>query len=165
VIYGTDARLPAWSSHACIDMQHACHAHTQPCMHDMHTDAVGMHTHNAACKRMDTCTHATSAAARRPFTPTHGRSDACTHTDADRMPHTRPRTAAVPRRQRSQRRGVSHISLHVGPRAPSTLQPRCQDPWLEMCYLDTIVHDAELGVYFLKSFQKGCICENLSPKG
>jgi hypothetical protein len=35
----------------------------------------------------------------------------------------------------------------------------------ETCYLGAIVHGAELRVYFLKSFQKGCTCENLSTKG
>jgi hypothetical protein len=34
----------------------------------------------------------------------------------------------------------------------------------ETCYLGAIVHGAELGVYFLKSFRKRCTCENLKKR-
>jgi hypothetical protein len=33
------------------------------------------------------------------------------------------------------------------------------------CNLGAMIHDAELRVYFLKSFQEGSTCENLSQKG
>jgi hypothetical protein len=35
----------------------------------------------------------------------------------------------------------------------------------EACKLGAMIHGAELRVHFLKSFQKGCTCENLSQKG
>jgi hypothetical protein len=35
----------------------------------------------------------------------------------------------------------------------------------EACKLGAMVHGAELRVHFLKSFQKGSTCENLSQKG
>jgi hypothetical protein len=35
----------------------------------------------------------------------------------------------------------------------------------EACNLGAMIHDAELRVHFLKSFQKGSTCENLSQKG
>jgi hypothetical protein len=35
----------------------------------------------------------------------------------------------------------------------------------EACNLGAMIHGAELRVHFLKSFQKGCTCENLSQKG
>jgi hypothetical protein len=35
----------------------------------------------------------------------------------------------------------------------------------EACNLGARIHGAELKVYFLKSFQKGSTCENLSQKG
>jgi hypothetical protein len=35
----------------------------------------------------------------------------------------------------------------------------------EACNLDAMIHGAELRVHFLKSFQKGSTCENLSQKG
>jgi hypothetical protein len=35
----------------------------------------------------------------------------------------------------------------------------------EACNLGAMIHGAELRVYFLKSFQKGSTCENLSQKG
>jgi hypothetical protein len=35
----------------------------------------------------------------------------------------------------------------------------------EACKLGAMIHGAELRVHFLKSFQKGSICENLSQKG
>jgi hypothetical protein len=35
----------------------------------------------------------------------------------------------------------------------------------EACKLGAMIHGAELGVHFLKSFQKGSTCENLSQKG
>jgi hypothetical protein len=35
----------------------------------------------------------------------------------------------------------------------------------EACNLGAMIHSAELRVHFLKSFQKGSICENLSQKG
>jgi hypothetical protein len=35
----------------------------------------------------------------------------------------------------------------------------------EACNLSAMIHSAELRVYFLKSFQKGSTCENLSQKG
>jgi hypothetical protein len=35
----------------------------------------------------------------------------------------------------------------------------------EACKLGAIIHGAELRVHFLKSFQKGSTCENLSQKG
>jgi hypothetical protein len=35
----------------------------------------------------------------------------------------------------------------------------------EACKLGAMIHGAELRVYFLKSFQKGSTCENLSQKG
>jgi hypothetical protein len=35
----------------------------------------------------------------------------------------------------------------------------------EACKLGAMIHDAELRVHFLKSFQKGSTCENLSQKG
>jgi hypothetical protein len=35
----------------------------------------------------------------------------------------------------------------------------------EACNLGAMIHGAELRVHFLKSFQKGSICENLSQKG
>jgi hypothetical protein len=35
----------------------------------------------------------------------------------------------------------------------------------EACKLGAMIHGAELRVHFLKSFQKGSTCENLSPKG
>jgi hypothetical protein len=34
----------------------------------------------------------------------------------------------------------------------------------EMCYIGAMIHGVELGVYFLKTFQKRRICEILSPK-
>jgi hypothetical protein len=35
----------------------------------------------------------------------------------------------------------------------------------EACNLGAMIHGAELRVHFLKSFQKGSTCENLSQKG
>jgi hypothetical protein len=35
----------------------------------------------------------------------------------------------------------------------------------EACKLGAMIHGAELRVHFLKSFQKGSTCENLSQKG
>jgi hypothetical protein len=35
----------------------------------------------------------------------------------------------------------------------------------EVCKLGAMIHGAELRVHFLKSFQKGSTCENLSGKG
>jgi hypothetical protein len=35
----------------------------------------------------------------------------------------------------------------------------------EACNLGAMIHGAELRVHFLKSFQKGSTCENLSEKG
>jgi hypothetical protein len=35
----------------------------------------------------------------------------------------------------------------------------------EACKLGAMIHGAELRVHFLKSFQKGATCENLSQKG
>jgi hypothetical protein len=35
----------------------------------------------------------------------------------------------------------------------------------EACKLGAMIHGAELRVHFLKSFQKGSTCENLSRKG
>jgi hypothetical protein len=35
----------------------------------------------------------------------------------------------------------------------------------EACNLGVMIHGAELRVHFLKSFQKGSSCENLSQKG
>jgi hypothetical protein len=35
----------------------------------------------------------------------------------------------------------------------------------EACNLGAMIHGVELRVHFLKSFQKGSICENLSQKG
>jgi hypothetical protein len=35
----------------------------------------------------------------------------------------------------------------------------------EACNLGAMIHSAELRVHFLKSFQKGSTCENLSQKG
>jgi hypothetical protein len=35
----------------------------------------------------------------------------------------------------------------------------------EACNLGAMIHGAELRVHFLKSFQKGTTCENLSQKG
>jgi hypothetical protein len=35
----------------------------------------------------------------------------------------------------------------------------------EACNLSAMIHGAELRVHFLKSFQKGSTCENLSQKG
>jgi hypothetical protein len=35
----------------------------------------------------------------------------------------------------------------------------------EACKLGVMIHGAELRVHFLKSFQKGSTCENLSQKG
>jgi hypothetical protein len=35
----------------------------------------------------------------------------------------------------------------------------------EACNLGAMIHGAELMVHFLKSFQKGSTCENLSQKG
>jgi hypothetical protein len=35
----------------------------------------------------------------------------------------------------------------------------------EACKLGAMIHGAELRVHFLKSFQKGSTCENLSGKG
>jgi hypothetical protein len=36
---------------------------------------------------------------------------------------------------------------------------------VETCYLGVMVHGAELRIYFLKSFEKECICEILFLKG
>jgi hypothetical protein len=35
----------------------------------------------------------------------------------------------------------------------------------EACKLGAMIHGAELRAHFLKSFQKGSTCENLSQKG
>jgi hypothetical protein len=35
----------------------------------------------------------------------------------------------------------------------------------EACNIGAMIHGAELRVHFLKSFQKGSTCENLSQKG
>jgi hypothetical protein len=42
---------------------------------------------------------------------------------------------------------------------------RRHDLCAEACKLSAMIHGAELRVHFLKSFQKGSTCENLSPKG
>jgi hypothetical protein len=49
--------------------------------------------------------------------------------------------------------------------AATTMDLDATDLGAETCYLGAMVHDAELRVHFSKSFQKGHICEILSPKG
>jgi hypothetical protein len=47
----------------------------------------------------------------------------------------------------------------------TTMDLDATDLGAETCYLGAMVHGAELRVHFSKSFQKGHICEILSPKG
>jgi hypothetical protein len=49
--------------------------------------------------------------------------------------------------------------------AATTMDLDATDLGAETCYLGTMVHGVELRVHFSKSFQKGHICEILSPKG
>jgi hypothetical protein len=58
-----------------------------------------------------------------------------------------------------------HVSATSTPFVANSFNLSAKIHGAETCYLDATVHGAELRAHFLKSFQKRCICENLSTKG
>jgi hypothetical protein len=59
----------------------------------------------------------------------------------------------------------SHVSATCAPFVANSFNLSAKIHGAGTYYLGVTVHDAELRVHFLKSFQKGCSCENLSTKG
>jgi hypothetical protein len=53
----------------------------------------------------------------------------------------------------------------MAPRHVTSAPWSATDHGAEACNLGAMIHGAELRVHFLKSFQKGSTCENLSQKG
>jgi hypothetical protein len=90
-----------------------------------------------------------------------------------RRPHATRTPARIGARDLDAELGAMDLGAEVSATSASTLDHMDRPPYnvgakmcgAEMCYLGAMIHDAELRVYFLKSFQNGCICEILLPKG
>jgi hypothetical protein len=153
----------------------------------MHTHRSGLHaqlhtqrTHAGTNKttkvaRMHThaLTHACTHMHRKGRSHAHTRTGTCMHTHAQtqkpvrmrtqRPAHTHGRPASAPRIWAPRFSAASASTLDHVNCPPYNLGAKIHGA--ETCYLGAMVHGAELGVYFLKSFQKGCTYENLSTKG
>jgi hypothetical protein len=124
-----------------------------------------MHTH--------ALTHACTHMHRKGRSHAHTRTGTCMHTHAQtqkpvrmrtqRPAHTHGRPASAPRIWAPRFSAASASTLDHVNCPPYNLGAKIHGA--ETCYLGAMVHGAELGVYFLKSFQKGCTYENLSTKG